>query len=169
MKSLLFLIFIVLNSSLFAQKMYSEKYTICPLQFILEDQEQYITYEPNDSMLVVDFLQGIEEKYIDKLQGAFLFQVMMDTAYNVCCVSYTNKSTIPARKIDMPTQIISMEGWKRIAPEREADNICALINIYIDKYEYKVQHLGYNRNKGKHMLQSSVYKRKMDSLPPARP
>lgn len=169
MKIALLLGAVFLTISLSAQKMYEEKPSICPLQFMLEDKEQYITYEPNDSILVLDFFKDVEEKYMKKLMGVFLFQVMIDTAFNTCCVSYTNKSNMPARKFDLPASLQNMEGWKRNAPGLENENICALVNIYIDKYEYKVQRIGYSRNTGKQLLESNVYKRYVDTLPVITP
>ncbi len=139
--------------------MYVEQSTICPLRFMLEDKDQYIFYEPNDSILIVDFLNGIEEKQIAKLKGVVMMQVMIDTANNACCVSYTNKTTISNKKLNIPNRLQNMPGWKRTYEGVENENICALINIVFNKYDYQVKHIGYNRNRGKQLLKSSVYKR----------
>lgn len=151
----------VVSYQLFSQKMFKNQETICPLKFELEDEQMFISYEPNDSILIYDFIEGLDDKKITKLKGVIMAQIMVDTAFRVCCVSYTNKSTLNNKKPDIPTRISNMKGWKRNVPEHLANkNICAIIAIYIDKYEYKIQHIGYNRNKGKHLLKSSIYKRK---------
>ncbi len=152
----------ILSFSVFGQKMYEEQSTICPLKFILEDKELYIFYEPNDSILIIDFLEGLEEKQIAKLKGVVMMQVMVDTAGNICCVSYTNKTTISDKKLDIPNRLQNMSGWKRVMLDVENENICSLITIVFDKYDYQVKHTGYNRNRGKQLLKSSVYKRNIE-------
>ncbi len=159
MRAIFTFIFLVTFFSLFAQKMYETDVNACPLKFILEDQQQYINYKPNDSALVVDFLQNIEPKYLDKLVGIFMFQMMIDTINQVCCVSYTNKSRISDKKLDIVNRVNNLPGWQREAPGFENENICALYTIIIDKKNYTVQRTGYNRNKGRHLLSSNVYNR----------
>lgn len=154
----LFLLLIYFQS--FSQKMFENQESVCPLQFELEDEEMFILYFPNDSIFLMDFFEGLDDKKMTKLKGVIMLQVMIDTAFQVCCVSYTNKSNLSDKKLEIPLRIKQMKGWKREAPKLLANkNLCALIAIYIDKYGYKVQHIGYNRNRGKHLLQSRVYKR----------
>ncbi len=160
-KSLFFLVLFFSVNSVFAQQMFKEKGNLCALKFDLEDDEMYINYEPNDSIMVYDFLEGLDDKKMKKLKGVVMAQVMIDTADNVCCVSYTKKGNLPNKKPDVISRIEGMRGWKKNVPNSMIDkNICALIIIYFDKYEYKIQHIGYNRNKGKHIIKSNIYKRK---------
>lgn len=162
MKYFFLLVGVLIFNSGWAQKMFNDQSTICPLKFILEDKEQYIFYEPSDSLLIADFLSGIDEKQIEKLKGVIMLEIMIDTAYNVCCVSFTNETNIADKKLDIPNRLMTMPGWKRVAPDLPKENICALIYLFFDKYDYKVQHLGYNRNKGKQLLESKIYKRKLE-------
>jgi len=159
MNKIIFALFLIYSVNSTAQKIYEKEGELCHFKFIFEDKEQYIHYESNDSILIVDFLAGIEEKQLNKLKGVFLFQVMMDTAQHICCVSYMNKSNLADKKLDLINRLKNMPGWKRVAPGLENENICALIHIYIDKYDYKIQHIGYNRNSGKTLLESVIYKR----------
>jgi len=150
---------------LYSQKMFEEQFSNCPLKFILEDDEMFIYYEPNDSIMVVDFLSQIEEKYVDKLHGVVMMQVMVDTADNVCCVSYTNKTTLRDKRLDIPSRLLEMKGWKRSAASLENENICALVSIVFDKKEITIMRTGYNRNKGRKIMQSTTYKRYPEPLP----
>jgi len=162
MRYLFLLITVFVFNAGWAQKMFTDQTTICPLKFILEDKEQYIYYEPSDSLLVVDFLSGIDSKQIEKLKGVIMMQVMIDTAFNICCVSFTNETNIADKKLDIPNRLRAMPGWKRIAPDLPNENICALIYLFFDKYDFKVQHIGYNRNKGKQLIESNVYKWRLE-------
>lgn len=159
MNKLLLVFFIISVFNAKAQKVYETVAEKCHHKFIFEDKEQYIQYESNDSVMVVDFLNGLEEKQINKLKGVILMQVMLDTAHQVCCVTYLNKSNLSDKKLDISNRLKKMKGWKRVAPGLEKENICALIHIYMDKYDYKIQHVGYNRNSGKTLLESVIYKR----------
>ena len=152
-------------SHLYAQKMYEEQFSNCPLKFILEDDELFISYEPNDSIMVVDFLSNLEEKYVEKLHGVIMIQVMVDTADNVCCVSYTNKTTLRDKRLDIPNRLINMKGWKRGAMSLKDKNICALVSIIFDKKDITIVRTGYNRNKGRKIMQSTTYKRYPEPLP----
>lgn len=154
------LLFLLIHFQLFSQKMFKNQETICPLRFELEDKQMFISYFPNDSIFLMDFFEGLDDKKMIKLKGTIMLQVMVDTAFQPCCVSYTNKSNMSDKKMKIPLRISQMKGWKREVPKQLANkNLCALLVIYIDKYGYKVQHIGYNRNSGKHLLQSKVYKR----------
>lgn len=160
LKISIILLFLLIDFQLFSQKMFENQENICPLQFELEDEQIFIDYVPNDSIFLLDFFEGLDDKKISKLKGIIMLQVMIDTAFQPCCVSYTNKSNMSDKKLEIPLRISKMKGWRREVPKQLANkNMCALLGIYIDKYEYKVQHIGYNRNKGKHLLQSKIYKR----------
>ena len=176
MKTILFLIILQASAfQLYSQKMYEEQFSNCPLKFILEDKELYINYEPNDSIMIVDFLSDLEEKYKKRLQGAVMMQVMIDTGNNVCCVSYTNKTTLSNKRLNVPEILNNMSGWKRNASELPKTNICALISIIFDKKDVTVMRTGYNRNKGRKIVYSTTFRRyaepkldtdiKIDSLP----
>jgi hypothetical protein len=155
--------FITLNLS--AQKMFDEEFLNCPLKFIMEDADELIYYETGDSLLVVDFLTGIEQKHIEKLKGVVMIQVMVDTINQVCCVSYSNKSTLNNNKLNIPAQLMNMKGWKRVSDLFVNENICTLVSIIFDEKEISVIHTGYNRNKGRNIMQSTTYKRYPEPLP----
>lgn len=142
-----------------AQKMFEQQFNNCPLKFVLEDEEYLINYAPNDSVMVLDFLQGLEEKQIAKLKGAVMVQVMIDTAFNICCVSYTNKTTISDKKLDIPNRIKQMKGWERLPNCNAEENICALISMVFDKSEITVIRTAYNRNRGRRIINSAAYAR----------
>lgn len=159
MNKLLIAFLLVCASNAIAQKVYETEAETCHYKFIFEDKEQYIKYESNDSIMVVDFLAGLEEKQVNKLKGVILMQIMIDTAQQVCCVTYMNKTNLTDKKLDIVNRLKKMNGWKRLAAGLENENLCALIHIYFNKYDYKIQHIGYNRNSGKTLLESAVYKR----------
>lgn len=152
-------LFILLIGNVYAQKMFENEFDNCPLKFILEDEEYLIHYAPDDSIMVMDFLSGLEEKQLTKLRGGIMFQVMVDTAFNVCCVSYTNKSTISDKKLMVPDRLLQMKGWERLPACDESENICALVSMLFDKNEVTVVRTAYNRNRGRRTMHSSVYKR----------
>ncbi len=160
------LLFIVLQLSIiqvFSQKMFEEKFSDCPLKFILEDDEMFVYYEQGDSIMVVDFLSELDKKQIDKLKGVVMMQVMVDTANQICCVSYTNKTTISNRRFDIQNKLSSMKGWKRVPGKLPNENICALLSIIFDKKEITVMRTGYNRNKGRKTIQLNVFKRYVEN------
>lgn len=142
-----------------AQKMYEEQFSNCPLKFMLEDSELLINYESGDSLMVVDFLAGLDEKHERKLKGVVMMQIMIDTAHQLCCVSYTNKTTFSDKRIDIPNRLQAMSNWKRIPDYLQDLNICALVSIIFDKSEITVIRTGYNRNKGRKILQSNTFRR----------
>lgn len=144
---------------LYSQKMFDEKLSGCALKFILEDTDMYINYEPDDSIMIVDFLSGLEEKYEKRLQGVVMMQVMVDTANQVCCVSYTNKTTLSNKRLKVPDRLMNMPGWKRQPNVLAEKNICALVSILFDKKEVTVIRTGYNRNKGRKTMQSTTFMR----------
>ncbi len=166
-RNLLVFVLLLAAPAVWAQKMFEEKLVNCPLKFELEDREQFIHYEPNDSLLYMDFLAGMEQKDQDKIYGVVMFQIMLDTAYNNCLVSYTNKTNIRDKKMDILPRIQNMPGWKRVTPESMDEvNICALVSIFFDKKEVTVSRIGYNRNRGKHSLSEVTFNRfAADSLP----
>lgn len=143
----------------FAQKMFENQESICPLKFIMEDEEQIIYYEPNDSIMVLDLLNGLEQKHIDKLKGVVMMQVMVDTIQQVCCVSYTNKTNLSEKKFDILVQLLKMNGWKRLKGVMPEENLCALVTVIFDKEDYVVMRTGYNRNKGKKQLSYEAFRR----------
>lgn len=155
--------------------MFEEQFSNCPLKFILEDEEVYINYEPDDSIMIVDFLSNLDEKYEKRLQGVVMMQVMVDTANQICCVSYTNKTTLSNKRLNIPKRLVNMPGWKRLPNTQSGKNICALVSILFDKKEVTVMRTGYNRNKGRKTIQSTTFRRyvepkpipeiKLDSLP----
>lgn len=148
-----------------AQKMFDVQFSDCPLKFILEDHETYIEYEPNDSLMVVDFLLGIEPKQAEKLLGTVMMQIMVDTANQICCVSYSNKTTMNSNKLEIPNRLKTMKGWKRMPNALPEENICALVSIIFDKKEITVMRTGYNRNRGRNTLKSTTYKRFVEAVP----
>ncbi|MDA3891236.1 MAG: hypothetical protein PF517_06175 [Salinivirgaceae bacterium] len=139
--------------------MFEEQFSNCPLKFVLEDNEFFINYAPDDSIMVVDFLKGLDEKRSKRLFGAIMMQVMVDTIDNVCCVSYTNESTLSNRRLDVPNRLLAMQGWSRLPNCNKNENICALVSIVFDKKEFSVIRTGYNRNTGGEIIQSVTYKR----------
>jgi hypothetical protein len=151
----------LLFSSLFSfsQKMFDEEAGVCPLKFLLEDQETIVYYETGDSLMVIDLFQGLEEKYTDRLKGVVMMQVMVDTALQACLVSYTNKTTLSDRRFNIPEQFGKMTGWKRLDGVLPNENICALVSIVFDKDEYKIIRTGYNRNKGRQQLDYETFRR----------
>ena len=169
----LIILFQIITIQLFSQKMFEEQFSNCPLKFILEDTEEFISYTPDDSIMVVDFLSGLEEKYEKRLKGAIMMQVMVDTANQICCVSYTNKTPLSDKRINIPDRLINMPGWKRLPNALPEKNICALVSIIFDKKEITVMRTGYNRNRGRRIVQSTTFKRyfipkpiiETDSLP----
>lgn len=154
---------IALNAS--SQKMFDVEFSNCPLKFILEDAEELIYYETGDSLMVVDFLSGMEQKQIEKLKGVVMIQLMVDTINQICCVSYSNKSTLSNNKLNIPVQLLNMKGWKRISDVFVNENICALVSIIFDEKEISVIRTGYNRNKGRNTMQSTTYMRYPEPLP----
>lgn len=165
MKIYVLLLMVLISIGGYAQKMYETDLSNCPLKFVMEDTEQFIIYEPNDSVMVSDFLIGLEEKQVSKMKGIVMAQVMIDTAFNVCLVSYTNKTNLSDRKLDLENRLQQMPGWKRIAPGQEKTNICALITIGFDAKQYTIQRTGYNRNNGRKVLERNFYKRVADTVP----
>jgi hypothetical protein len=155
---LIFILPLFLNQ-LSAQKMFEEQFSNCPLKFILEDTEPIIDYETGDSLMVVDFLAGLDEKQEQKLKGVVMMQIMIDTVQQLCCVSYTNKTTLSNKRFDIPNRLQTMSNWKRIPDYLPEINICALISIVFDKTEITVIRTGYNRNKGRKILQTNTFRR----------
>ncbi|MBI9068736.1 MAG: hypothetical protein JEZ09_15685 [Salinivirgaceae bacterium] len=153
----LFLVFVPFL--LFGQKMYDEKLDDCLLKFILEDEEMIINYEKNDSLMVENFLEGLEDKYVERLFGGVMLQIMVDTIQQICCVSYTNKTTLSDRRFDIPDRIKNMKGWHRTEEVLVEENICALLSILFDKNQISVIRTGYNRNIGQQILSSSSFLR----------
>ncbi|MGD9994876.1 MAG: hypothetical protein AB7S69_16375 [Salinivirgaceae bacterium] len=143
----------------FSQKMFDEEAGVCPLKFLLEDQEAIVYYETGDSLMVINLLQGLEEKYTDRLKGVVMMQVMVDTAFQACLVSYTNKTTLSDRRFNIPEQFGKMTGWKRLDGVLPNENICALVSIVFDKEDYVIIRTGYNRNKGRQQLDYETFRR----------
>lgn len=164
MKILSVMFLMVLTNTLFAQKMFEQELEICPLKFEMEDMDPFIFYEPNDSVLIADFIDSFEEKQQDKLKGVIMIQIMIDTAYNVCLLSYTNKTTMSDRKLDLVNRVKSLPGWKRIAPGKDEVNVCALLSLGLDYKEVTFIRTGYNRNKGRRILETNEYHRYVDTL-----
>jgi len=166
MKNILLLIIVQLFfNQAYAQKMFDVQFSNCPLKFILEDNEPFIEYAGNDSLMVVDFLLGMESKQAEKLMGTVMMQIMVDTANQICCVSYSNKTTMSSNKLDIPNRIIAMQGWKRMPNALASENICALVSIVFDKKEITVMRTGYNRNRGRNTIKSTNYKRILETKP----
>ncbi len=165
MRIIVLFILLVNIFSVKAQKLFDEKFSDCPVKFILEDEEFMINYETGDSMMVVDFLSGIEEKQVERMAGVVMMQVMIDTAQQVWCVSYTNKCTLNNKRLDISDRLKAMPGWKRANNEFDSDNICALISIIFDKKEITVIRTGYNRNRGRRILQTEKFKRYKEPVP----
>ncbi len=164
----------IISSVVFGQKMFETQTNICPVKFIMEDTDLIIKYEPNDSMLVVDFLKGFETKQIDKIKGVIMMQVLVDTTEKVCCVSYSNNSNITDKKLDIENRLIGMPGWMKDAAYLENENVCTLVNLVFNATEINVIRMGYNRNKGKKQIKFSSFQRKIenpivDSLPGSQP
>ena len=158
-----YLITLILCTTVFqvsAQKLYKEKLSGCATKFKMEDKELYIYYEPDDSIMVRDFLSELDEKQLNKLQGAVMMQIMIDTANTVCCLSYTNKTTISNKKFDIPNRIKQMQGWKRAENKLPEENISALISFVFSKTEFTVIRTVYNRNYGRKIVETTVYQRK---------
>lgn len=169
MKYILILIVLQLSvNQLFSQKMFEQQFSNCPLKFTLEDSEMYIYYESDDSIMVVDFLSGLEQKHIDKLKGVVMMQIMVDTANQICCVSYTNKTTLSNKRLDIPNRLSLMKGWKKLPDVLPGENICALVSIIFDKKEITVMRTGYNRNRGRKIIQSVTFKRYVE-IPEKKP
>jgi len=129
-----------------------------------------IQYEPNDSILVADFLAGLEPKQIEKVKGVIMMQVLVDTVGRVFCVSFTNKLNFTDKKLDIPNRFQAMPGWKRVAGVMENENICTMVNLMFNENEVTVSRIGYNRNSGKKQLTNTGFNRKkevavLDSLP----
>lgn len=135
-----------------AQKLFDVKLNNCLLQFEMESAEAWIYYEPNDSILIQDFLKGLEAKHIDRLKGGIQLQIMVDTVSNICCVSYTNKTTLSDRRMEIPLRVEQMKGWKRHPDIKPEVNLCALVSILFENDKYTVIRTGYDRNKGKQIL-----------------
>ncbi|HAM97802.1 MAG TPA: hypothetical protein DCQ26_04265 [Marinilabiliales bacterium] len=159
MKYLVFITFVFWSGSLLGQKMFENQSTICPLKFMLEDQETIIYYEPNDSVMVMDFLKGIEAKQLDKLKGILMFQLMIDTVGQACCVSFTNKTNILDKKLDVPNRLSNLSGWKRMDGIFPDQNICTLFHFVFTNEEFTVTRTGYNRNTGKKPMSTSTFRR----------
>jgi len=158
-----YLLILILFTAFFqvsAQKLYQEKLTGCATKFKMEDKELYIYYEPNDSIMVRDFLSGLDEKQLNRLQGAVMLQIMIDTTNTVCCLSYTNKTTISDKKFDIPNRIKQMQGWKRAKDKLPDENISALISFVFSKTEFTVIRTVYNRNYGRKIVETTIYQRK---------
>jgi hypothetical protein len=139
--------------------MFKEQFSNCPLKFILEDDELYINYNPDDSVMVHDFLVGLDEKQEKKLSGVLMMQVMIDTANNVCCVSYTNQTSLNDKKLDVLNRLKNMQGWERKQDVLPETNICALVSIIFNKTQIKVIRTGYNRNRGRKIVRSVIFDR----------
>ena len=157
LKTLLIIGFCSFMIPAFGQKIFSEKSDQCSPNFALEDDEIIIQYIPDDSIMVVDLLKGLDQKYVDKLRGAVLLQVMTDTSGQVCLVSYSNTTNLSNKKFDLPDRIPAMPGWPKITPYQDNTAICALIAITFGTYDVTVQRYGYNRNTGKKLLSTVDY------------
>ncbi|MGE4288802.1 MAG: hypothetical protein AB7E36_08945 [Salinivirgaceae bacterium] len=159
MKFVLLLSFLFVSLLTFSQKMFDEEAGVCPLKFVLEDQEMIVFYDSGDSIMVTDLMLGLEEKYTDRLKGVVMMQVMVDTAFQACLVSYTNKTTLSNRRFNIPEQFGKMTGWKRLDGVLPNENICALVSVVFDKEDYIIIRTGYNRNKGRQQLDYETYRR----------
>jgi len=166
MKLLFILSLLLVSFNGFSQKMFKEQFSNCPLKFILEDTELYIEYQPDDSVMVHDFLEGFDEKQEKKLQGVLMMQIMIDTANNVCCVSYTNKTTLNNKRLNVLERLKNMKGWKRDLDILPETNICALVSIIFNKKQIKVIRTGYNRNKGRKIVRSVIFNRYIEPPKP---
>jgi hypothetical protein len=170
MKVLAFPVLLFLSHLVVGQKMFESQSVGCPVKFVMEDSELIINYEPNDSLMVVDFLAGLEPKQVEKFRGVIMLQVMIDTIGGVCCVSFTNKSNFTDKKLDIPNRIKVMPGWKRELDIMKNENISTMVNLMFNENEITVSRIGYNRNSGKKQLSNTVFNRKkevavLDSLP----
>ncbi|PKP07993.1 MAG: hypothetical protein CVU09_17705 [Bacteroidetes bacterium HGW-Bacteroidetes-4] len=159
MKFVIVLSFLFSSLLVFSQKMFDEEAGICPLKFLLEDQEVIIYYESGDSIMVADLLHGLDAKYTDRLKGVVMMQVMVDTAFQACLVSYTNKTTLSERRFNIPEQFGKMTGWNRLDGVLPNENICALVSIVFDREDYIIIRTGYNRNKGRQQLDYETFRR----------
>lgn len=140
-----------------AQKLFDVKLDNCLLKFEMESDETWISYQGNDSLMIQDFLKGLEEKYIERLRGGVQLQIMVDTINQICCVSYTNKTTLSDRRLDIPYRVQQMPGWYRKRGIRPDKNLCALVSIIFEKEKYTVVRTGYNRNTGKQILATATF------------
>ncbi len=163
MKYLFFILLIFGNGSLWGQKMFENQSLVCPLKFIMEDQEQLIYYQPNDSVLVMDFLRDIEPKQQDKIKGVLMFQIMVDTVGQACCVSFANKTNLTDKKLDVPNRLNNLSGWRRVEGRFIDQNICTLYHFIFTEESISVTRTGYNRNTGKKPLSSLIFNRKTTS------
>lgn len=170
MKVYIFLLLLFYSGIIQGQKMFETQSANGPVKFVMEDNELVINYVPNDSILVIDFLAGLEPKQVEKFKGVIMMQVLVDTTGSVFCVSFTNKSNFTDKKLDIPNRIKAMPGWKREADVMKNENISTMVNLMFNENEITVSRIGYNRNSGKKQLSYSVFNRKkevalQDSLP----
>ena len=140
-----------------AQKLYDVKLDDCLLKFEMESLEEWIYYEKNDSLMVLDFLNGLDEKRVERIRGGIQLQIMVDTIQDICCLSYTNKTNLSDRRLEVPVRVKQMEGWQRHDGVRPDENLCALVSILFEKDKYTVVRTGYDRNRGSQILYSLSY------------
>jgi len=164
-KALLLVVLSGLIIPVFGQKVFSEKSDQCSPNFFIEDDQILIQYSPDDSIMVVDLLNGLDQKYTDKLTGTVLLQVMIDTSGLVCLVSYSNNTNLTDKRFNLSTRIPSMPGWPKIVPYQDNTALCTLIAITFSTDDFVVQRYGYNRNTGKNLLSTNTYLRLLSKTP----
>jgi hypothetical protein len=159
MKLIFSAIAIFLISSGYGQSLFPEKQTICDgNSFIFESDTILIAYQ-SDEALLFDFLKKLDTRYLKKMKGELLIQMLIDPSGHPCCLSFENKTDVQTKRLGVANAIQSMNGWKIPNNSTARKSVCVMIKFTFTKSKFVAERLGYSAKSRFTVLSSVQVKR----------
>lgn len=145
---LILAIIITSYGAAFSQHVFPEKFKGCITdEFALESDSMTVKIE--EAELIRVLTGGMDEKYINKIKGTLLLQILVDLQGNSCLLSLENKTNIKTKKLKLKKAIDGNLVWNK--PHQK---VAAIVAINFEGGRIALKRLGTNYYKGVHELKN---------------
>lgn len=159
MKITFLLTCLFLTTSIYGQHIFPETQSGCNVSGMsLESNKLKVDYSSLED-LYNDLVHNVDEKYLNKLMGVIMIQVLVDENLAPCCVSISNDSNVSSRKLKLVKNINATTGWKSVDKSKPQRKISALIKLIFQPGSATIQRMGVGGNRVMKVISSKTINR----------
>jgi hypothetical protein len=145
MKNIIFVLSLMLTNQAFSQQIFEEKQYNCNYEGMsLENSKMVVSYQSQDSMYY-DLIKNVDKKFLDKVQGEIMIQMLVDSEGKPCCVSVQNETNVSSNKLKIVENVNTMMGWQK--PTSGYNKVCVIISLLYSPDKIIVKRLGVGENR----------------------
>jgi hypothetical protein len=145
--------------STYSQQIFPEKQYGCDVESMsLESEKLDVDYSSLED-LYKDIFKDVEQKYMEKLAGVIMIQVLVDGALKPCCVSISNEANVTSKKLKLVSNINATDRWKRVDGVNPKKKVSALIKFTFKPGKVIIERMGVSPGRAMNSIASATLER----------